>query len=70
MTDHVQVGQPGTPTHDEGVCEQCGAVLDRVVGRYGSHLTMLVDEAQHQATDREITTPTKPGQDPDPQAKP
>jgi hypothetical protein len=60
VTDHVQVGPPGTPTHDEGLCEACGAVLDRVVGRYGQQLTMLVDEAQHHASEREITTPTKP----------
>jgi len=23
---NIQVGQPGTPIHDEGVCEKCGAV--------------------------------------------
>ena len=58
VTDHVQVGPPGTPTHDEGVCETCGAVLHRVVDRYGQQLTMLVNEAQNQPSDREITTPT------------
>ena len=63
VTDHVQVGQPGTPTHDEGVCEHCGGVLDRVTQRYGSQLTMLVDEAQQEASDREVATrrpPTEP----------
>jgi hypothetical protein len=64
VTDHVLVGPPGTPTHDEGVCERCGAVLDQVVGRYGSQLTMLVDEAQQQASGREITTPRKPPAEP------
>jgi hypothetical protein len=57
VTDHVQVGPPGTPTHDEGVCERCGAVLSTVTQRYGSDLTMLVDEAQQRASDRDITTP-------------
>lgn len=60
VTDHVQVGPPGTPTHDEGVCEQCGGVLGRVTERYGSQLTMVVDEAQREASDREITTPSQP----------
>jgi hypothetical protein len=56
VTDHVQVGPPGTPTHDEGICDRCGAVLDRVVGRYGPQLTMLVSEAQQHPSGREITT--------------
>ena len=57
VTDHVQVGPPGTPTHDEGLCEACGGVVDQVVTRYGQCLTMLVDEAQREAGPREITTP-------------
>lgn len=57
VTDHVQVGPPGTPTHDEGVCERCGGVIDTVAHRYGSDLTMLVNEAQQSASDRDITTP-------------
>jgi hypothetical protein len=57
LTDHVQVGTPGTPDHDGGVCESCGAVLDKVVDKYGDKLTMIVDEAQHEATEREITIP-------------
>ena len=56
VTDHIQVGTPGIPTHDEAVCERCGGVLGQVVERYGSDLTMLVDEAQHEAGAREITT--------------
>ena len=63
VTDHVQVGPPGTPTHDEGVCEHCGAVLGRVVERYGSQLTMVVNEAQREASAREITTPSRPAQE-------
>ena len=57
VTDHVQVGPPGTPTHDEGVCEHCGGVINSVTQRYGSDLTMLVDEAQQSASGRDITTP-------------
>src|SRR6267143_1895942 len=43
VTDHIQVGQPGSPVHDEGVCEACGAVLDNVVDRYGGQLTVMVE---------------------------
>lgn len=59
VTDHVQAGPPGTPTYDEGVCEQCGAVITSVTQRYGSDLTMQVDEAQRTAGHREITTPRR-----------
>jgi hypothetical protein len=57
VTDHIQVGTPGTPQHDEGVCESCGAVLDRVVDKYGANLTMMVEDAQTEASEREITIP-------------
>lgn len=57
VTDHIQVGPPGTPAHDEGVCDACGAVLDHVVGRYGGDLTMMIEDAQRQASEREITIP-------------
>lgn len=57
VTDHIQVGTPGTPAHDEGVCESCGRVLDNVVDKYGSQLTMMVQEAQTQTSEREITVP-------------
>ena len=59
VTDHIQVGTPGVPSHDEGICEACGAVLDRVAGKYGSRLTMMIEEAQHDASPRERTTPEK-----------
>jgi hypothetical protein len=48
---------PGAPAHDEGVCDKCGAVLGHVVDRYGGDLTMLVDDAQREASEREITIP-------------
>jgi hypothetical protein len=32
-------------------------VLDRVVDKYGGNLTMLVDDAQREASEREITIP-------------
>ncbi len=57
VTDHVQVGTPGTPAHDEGICESCGRVLGNVVERYGGQLTMLVEDAQRSASEREITIP-------------
>ena len=52
VTDHIQVGTPGTPQHDEGVCESCGAVIDHVVDRYGGDLTMLVQDSQRVILDR------------------
>jgi hypothetical protein len=57
VTDHIQVGPPGTPIHDEGVCENCGAVMDHVVDKYGGDLTMMVEDAQHEASEKEITIP-------------
>jgi hypothetical protein len=64
VTDHLQVGTPGAPQQDAGVCESCGGVLDRVADKYGPQVTMLVGEAQQQASDREITVPRKPSADP------
>jgi hypothetical protein len=57
VTDHVQVGTPGTPAQDAGVCNSCGRVLDNVVGKFGGELTVMVDEAQHDANERDITIP-------------
>ena len=34
-----------------------GAVMDNVVDKYGADLTMMVEEAQHEASEREITIP-------------
>jgi len=53
VTDHVQVGQPGTPIRDEALCEACGSVVDR----YGGQLTVLLEDAQTTASDREVTLP-------------
>jgi hypothetical protein len=62
VTDHIQVGTPGAPQHDEGVCESCGAVIDQVVDKYGCDLTMMVEDAQRDASEREITIPgSQPG---------
>jgi hypothetical protein len=58
VTDHIQVGPPGSPIHDEGVCNACGKVIDNVVGKYGGDLTMLVEEAQHEASETDITIPS------------
>jgi hypothetical protein len=53
----MQVGPPGTPAHDEGICESCGAVLDTVVDKYGGNLTMMIQDAQRDASEKEITVP-------------
>jgi hypothetical protein len=57
VTDHVQVGTPGTPDHDGGVCDACGSVLGNVVGKFGPDLTVMVEDAQQKASEREITVP-------------
>jgi hypothetical protein len=57
VTDHLQVGQPGTPQQDAGVCEACGSVIGRVADKFGPDVTMLVNEAQTGASEREITIP-------------
>jgi hypothetical protein len=57
VTDHIQVGTPGTPEQDAGVCDACGAVLDNVVDKFGGQLTVMVEDAQREASDREITVP-------------
>jgi hypothetical protein len=57
VTDHIQVGTPGTPAHDEGVCEACGGVLTHVVEKYGGELTVMIEDSQREASDREITVP-------------
>ena len=31
--------------------------MDNVVDKYGGELTMMVEEAQHEASEREITIP-------------
>lgn len=55
LTDHVQVGTPGTPAHDDAICETCGGVLNTVAEQYGGQLTMVVEEAQHDAGDQNVT---------------
>ena len=65
VTDHIQVGTPGTPQHDAGVCESCGAVIGQVVDKYGGDLTMMVEDSQRDASEREITIPgSQPHKDP------
>jgi hypothetical protein len=57
ITDHILVGTPGTPSRDGGVCATCGQVLNQVVDKFGEHLDVQVEQAQRQASDREITRP-------------
>ncbi|MBV8718901.1 MAG: hypothetical protein JO020_15285 [Chloroflexi bacterium] len=67
VTDHLQAGTPGVPHEDAGVCENCGSVIDRVARKYGPDVTMIVEQAQTEASEREITTadpPARPGQSP------
>ena len=51
--DHMLVGPPGTPVFDGAVCEACGTTLDQVVRKVGGNLTVTVEEAQREATDRD-----------------
>ena len=46
------------------VCEACGGVIHKVAEKYGPQVTMLVQEAQTEASDREITTPRRRGSSP------
>ena len=55
--DHLLVGTPGIPSHNGAVCEACGTALDQVARKFGSDLTVTVEEAQREASDREITLP-------------
>lgn len=54
VQNHVLVGTPGVPLTDGGVCEQCGRVLGRVVEKFGSELTVQVEEAQKDANERDV----------------
>jgi hypothetical protein len=53
VRDHLLVGTPGTPSHDGGVCESCGRVLEQVVARMGPELSVRVEHAQHEASERD-----------------
>jgi hypothetical protein len=55
--DHLLVGTPGVPSHDGAVCEACGTALDQVVRKFGNNLTVTVEEAQREASDRETKPP-------------
>jgi hypothetical protein len=57
--DHLLVGTPGTPSHNGAVCEACGTTLDQAVRKFGGDLTVTVEEAQRDASDREITLPDR-----------
>jgi hypothetical protein len=57
--DHLLAGTPGTPTHNDVVCEACGTTLDQAVRKFGGDLKVTVEEAQREASDREITLPNR-----------
>jgi hypothetical protein len=54
VSDQLVVGEPGTPTQIGGVCETCGEVLNQVVKKFGSCLTLLVEQVQTEASDRDV----------------
>jgi transcription initiation factor TFIIIB Brf1 subunit/transcription initiation factor TFIIB len=51
--DHLLIGTPGTPSHDGGVCETCGRVLEQAVAKVGPELSVRVEHAQHEASERD-----------------
>jgi hypothetical protein len=53
VKDHLLAGTPGTPTHDGAVCQECGQTLDRAVQKFGSDLTVQIEESQVQARKRD-----------------
>ena len=61
--DHLLVGTPGTPSHNGAVCEACGTALESVVRNFGDGLTITVEEAQRNASDRDITVPHRSTED-------
>ena len=53
VQDHMLVGTPGVPSQDGVVCEHCGQVLERVVDKLGPQLSVQVEHAQREATERD-----------------
>jgi hypothetical protein len=54
IKDHLLVGPPGTPSHDGAVCQACGLALDHVAQKFGSTLTIQVEEARRAIPKSEI----------------
>jgi hypothetical protein len=57
--DHLLVGQPGTPSYNGAVCEACGTTIDQVANKFGGDLNITIEEAQREATDKEVTRGAK-----------
>ena len=53
VQDHLLVGTPGTPSQNAALCEHCGRVLEQVVQTVGSELSVQVQHAQQEATERD-----------------
>ena len=49
------IGTPGTPSHDGGVCDTCGRVLEQVVAKVGPALNVQVEHAQREANERDVS---------------
>ncbi len=58
--DHLLVGTPGVLAHDSAVCQECGKTLGHVVERFGSDLTVHVEEAQVRAGKRDTPLANEP----------
>jgi hypothetical protein len=53
MEDHLLVGSPGVPTHNGGICSTCGRVIEQVVQKLGSDLSIQVEQAQSEAAEHD-----------------
>ena len=54
LLDHLLVGSPGVPSEQGAVCETCGRVLEQIVAKLGSYLTVQVEHAQREAGDQDV----------------
>jgi hypothetical protein len=55
LQDHLLVGSPGVPDEQGAVCETCGRVLEHLVAKLGSNLTVQIVHAQREAGERDAS---------------
>jgi hypothetical protein len=48
LMDHLLVGSPGVPSEQGAMCETCGRVLEQIVAKLGSNLTVHVEHARRE----------------------
>lgn len=53
VNDRLLIQTPGTARRCEAVCRACGRSLARVVKRFGTNLTVQVEEGQGEAGERD-----------------